>query len=144
MSLPKKLREEIRSVGLATVYFAAWFSVLMVLDSKSSRSWRLNQETRMDTLNIRKAAALFTLAALVLSGAVSTAVRAQSVEPAAKEIFRRMTDYLGSLHSFSLDTQNTLEVVLESRQKIQFDFSSSVVVERPNKVRAERTGDLVN
>jgi len=31
MSLPAKLREEIRSVGLTTLFFAAWFSVLLVL-----------------------------------------------------------------------------------------------------------------
>ena len=31
MSLPAKLREEIRSVGSTTLFFAAWFSMLMVL-----------------------------------------------------------------------------------------------------------------
>ena len=31
MNLPPRWREEIRSVGLTTLYFAAWFSVLMAL-----------------------------------------------------------------------------------------------------------------
>jgi len=31
MSLPAKLRAEIRSVGLTTLFFAAWFGVLLVL-----------------------------------------------------------------------------------------------------------------
>lgn len=31
MSLYAKLRDEIRSVGLATLFFAAWFSVMLVL-----------------------------------------------------------------------------------------------------------------
>ena len=31
MSLPAKLHEEIKSVGLTTLFFAAWFSVLLVL-----------------------------------------------------------------------------------------------------------------
>jgi len=33
MNLPAKLREEIKSVGLTTLFFAAWFSVLLVLKS---------------------------------------------------------------------------------------------------------------
>lgn len=31
MSFPAKLREEIKSVGLTTLFFAAWFSVLLIL-----------------------------------------------------------------------------------------------------------------
>jgi hypothetical protein len=100
----------------------------------------------MDAVNVRKAAALFAFGALALSASVSMEVRAQesAVDPAATQILRRMTDYLGSLQRFSLDTQNTLEEVLDSGQKIQYDFATSVVVQRPNKLRAERKGDLLN
>ena len=55
-----------------------------------------------------------------------------------------MTDYLGSLQQFSLDTQNTFESVFESGQKIQFDVSAGVVVQRPNKLRADCKGDLIS
>lgn len=82
--------------------------------------------------------------ALALALTVSTEARAQDIDPAALKILRRMTDYLGSLQRFSLDTQNTFEDVLESGQKIQYDLSTSVTVQRPNKLRAERKGDLVN
>ena len=100
----------------------------------------------MKTLNSRMMAASFTIAALTLSAAVVTEARGQSsaVDPDAAQILRRMTDYLGNLQRFSLDTQNTFEDVLESGQKIQYDLSTSVTVQRPNKVRAERNGDLVN
>jgi hypothetical protein len=98
----------------------------------------------MDVVNVRKAAALFAFVAFALSAAVSTEARAQNVDPAATQILRRMTDYLGKLQRFSLDTQNTFEVVLESEQKIQFDLAASVVIQRPNKLRAERKGDLVS
>jgi len=53
----------------------------------------------MRTLNFRRAAVLLTLGVLALSATVSTEVRAQApaVDPAATQILKRMTDYLGSL-----------------------------------------------
>jgi hypothetical protein len=100
----------------------------------------------MAIVNSRMATALFALGALALSATVSTDVGAQApaVDPDAAQILRRMTDYLGGMQRFSLDTQNTFEDVLESGQKIQYDLSTNVVVERPNKLRAERRGDLVS
>ena len=55
-----------------------------------------------------------------------------------------MTDYLGSLQQFSVHTQNTLEDVLESGHRIDIDVSASVIISRPNKLRAERRGELVD
>jgi len=100
----------------------------------------------MGTMNLRMVATGFAVGALTLSAAVATQAWGQTsaVDPAATQILRRMTDYLGSLQQFSLDTQNTFESVFESGQKIQFDVSASVVVQRPNKLRAERKGDLIN
>ncbi|MEE8514755.1 MAG: DUF2092 domain-containing protein [Gammaproteobacteria bacterium] len=57
---------------------------------------------------------------------------------------RRMTDYLGSLKQFSLQTQVTLEDLLDSGHRIDFDISASVIVSRPNKLRAERRGDVID
>jgi hypothetical protein len=45
MSLPAKLRHEIRSVGLTTLYFAAWFSVLMAM------KWLILAEYRIEFRN---------------------------------------------------------------------------------------------
>jgi hypothetical protein len=92
------------------------------------------------------AAALFALVVLVLLVTVSTEVRAQApaVDPAATQILKRMTDYLGGLKQFSVHTQNTLEDVLDSGQRVDFEVSASVIVSRPNKLRAERKGDLLN
>jgi len=110
---------------------------------------RLSQpekETSMSTLNFRMAAALLALGALALSAIVPTEVRAQApaVDPAATKILQRMTDYLGSLQQFSVHTQNTLEDVLDSGQRVDFDVSASVIISRPNKLRAERVGDLIS
>ena len=61
-----------------------------------------------------------------------------AIDPDALQILKGMTDYLGSLHEFSIHTENTYEDVLESGQKIQFGFSTDIVVQRPNKMRAQR------
>lgn len=100
----------------------------------------------MSTLKGRMTAALFALGALALSAAVATEVRAQTqaVDPAATQILKRMTDYLGGLKQFSVHTQNTLEDVLDTGQRVDFAVSASVIVSRPNKLRAERKGDLMS
>lgn len=61
------------------------------------------------------------------------------IDPNALHILKGMTDYLGSLQQFGMHTENTYEDVLETGQKIQFGFSTDIVVQRPNKMRAERT-----
>ena len=96
--------------------------------------------------NFRMAVALFSLGVFALSAAVSTEVRAQTptVDPAATQILQKMTDYLGSMKQFSVHTQNTLEDVLESGHRVDLDVSASVIVSRPNRLRAERRGDLID
>jgi hypothetical protein len=100
----------------------------------------------MRTLNFRKDAALLVFGVILLSGTVSPEVRAQApgVDPAATQIFKHMTDYLGSMKQFTVHTQNTLEDVLDSGHRVDFDVSASVIVSRPNKLRAERRGDLID
>ncbi len=53
-----------------------------------------------------------------------------------------MTDYLGSVQQFTVDTQHMVDEVLVSGQKIQYDFNTRLTVQRPDKMRAERTEDL--
>jgi hypothetical protein len=87
--------------------------------------------------------ALTTCALVVTVPAVSWA-QVTSVDPAAVKILKRTMDYLDSLQQFSVDTQNTVEDVLESGQKVQFDISAKVVVKRPNKLRVQRGGDIIS
>ena len=100
----------------------------------------------MKTLNYRRAAACLAVGVFALSATVSTEVRAQApaVDPAATKILQRMTDYLGSLKQFSVHTQNTLEDLLASGHRVDFDVSANVIVSRPNKLHAERKGDLID
>ena len=100
----------------------------------------------MSKLKVRMAAASLALAMLALSPPVATEVWAQTpaVDPAATQILKRMTDYLGSLRQFSVRTQNTLEDLLDSGQRVDHEISASVLVSRPNKLRAERIGDVIS
>jgi hypothetical protein len=98
------------------------------------------------TLNVRVSVALAAIVVLVFSAAVATEVRAQApaVDPAATKILKRMTDYLGSLKQFSVHTQNDVEDMLDSGHRVDYEVSASVVISRPNKLRAERKGDLTD
>ena len=100
----------------------------------------------MRKFKFRIAAVLFALGILSLSATVSTEVRAQApaVDPVAVQILQRMTNYLVSLQQFTVHTQTTLEDLLESGHRVDFDISANVIVSRPNKLRAERRGDLVD
>jgi hypothetical protein len=66
------------------------------------------------------------------------------VEPQADRLLRRMTDYLAGLKEFSVDTHSTIDVVLASGQKIQFDNGAALSVQRPNRFFARRRGDLTS
>ncbi|WP_428442364.1 DUF2092 domain-containing protein [Photobacterium sagamiensis] len=62
----------------------------------------------------------------------------------AKSLLKKSTTYFARQKRFSVDTRSTIEVVLYSGQKIQFDQAASLSVQRPDKLRAECHGDLVD
>jgi len=92
------------------------------------------------------AAAMFALGVIALSAIASAEVRAQApaVDPAATQILKRMTDYLGGLQQFSVRTHNTYEDMLASGHRVDIDLMADVIISRPNKLFAERKGDLVD
>lgn len=67
-----------------------------------------------------------------------------AIEPKADQLLRKMSDYLAGLEQFCVQTENTFEVVMRSGEKIQFDSPANLTVQRPNKLRADRKGDIVN
>jgi len=90
-------------------------------------------------------AGLSRCCAIVALAMVSVATQAQSagVAPEAKQILKASTDFLASQQQFTADTRNTLEIVLKSGQKIEFNSTGRQAVQRPNKLRSERSGDLI-
>src|SRR5215467_13548708 len=94
---------------------------------------------------MRRTGPLIVLA-MLLFGASPPPGRAQTagIDPQAEKLLRRMSDYLAGRQQFSLKAESTLEVVLTSGQKIQFDSPATLVVSRPNKLWAHRRGDIAN
>lgn len=97
----------------------------------------------MTRRNLAVPVVVLALATLVsLNGVVPAGAQESAIDPEATRLLKRMTDYVGDLERFSVDTDNMLEDVLVTGQKIQYDFTASVKIQRPDKLRAERTGDL--
>lgn len=101
----------------------------------------ISPATVMPGLVTATAIAALTLALVPLG---SARAQAAGMEPQAAQTLKRMTDYVGKLQGFSVDTSNTLEVVLVNGQKIQFTSASRSTVQRPNKLRSERIGDVMS
>jgi hypothetical protein len=96
--------------------------------------------------DIAKRIVSVTALAMLVSAGWPQPVPAQpaGIEPQAEKLLRRMSDYLASRQQFSVKTQNTVEAVLKSGQKLQFENPAMVVVSRPNRLRADRKGDITN
>jgi len=55
-----------------------------------------------------------------------------TVEPEARQALERMSAYLGTLSSFEIKTQTTVDIVTEIGQRVQIDGSAHYKVRRPN------------
>ena len=72
------------------------------------------------------------------------AAQSTGVQPEAARLLKRMTEFVGGQDRFSLETVNTVEVVLDSGQKIQFTGGTRTTVQRPDKLYSERVGDVLS
>lgn len=98
----------------------------------------------MDPRRPRRDLAAAALAALMAAAGAAPGSAEPALEPKALEILRASTQYLAGLERFSAETDNAIEVVLASGQKLQFENPAKVTVRRPDRFRAERVGDLVD
>jgi hypothetical protein len=62
----------------------------------------------------------------------------------AKEILKRMSDYLAAQQSISFTYQSSLEAVTPDFEKLQFVSSGTVTLARPDKLRVTRTGGFAD
>lgn len=65
------------------------------------------------------------------------------IDPTATTILKRMTSFLSNAKQFKVKTENTLEYLLDGH-RIDIDVSSDVIISRPNKIKADRIGKLVD
>jgi len=81
--------------------------------------------------------------AAVMNTAYS-AEEAPAVEPEAASVLKRMSDYLGSLEQFTVHSDSTIDVAMRSGQQLQLGAQVDAMIQRPNRFRVNRTGDIVD
>jgi hypothetical protein len=81
------------------------------------------------------AAFSFALGAVCLSAPI-----AKAADDDALKILKGMSDYLANQKTISLSYDSDIEVITSDIQKIQFASSGQVLLSRPDKLRATRTG----
>lgn len=101
---------------------------------------------RTRTGKLLLSAILLALAAPLAAqeAATSRASDPQVVSPEAQAVLDRMTAYLRGLQSFSIETQASRDEVVAFGYKLQNNEHSDIVVQRPNKLRADISGDIRN
>ncbi len=78
---------------------------------------------------------------------VATQARAQptpSIDPDAIAALNKVGTYLRELKAFQIRAAITSEEVLEDGQKVAADSAADLLVEKPNKMRLEASGDRQN
>jgi hypothetical protein len=96
----------------------------------------------MTRMKLRPALACATLVAACF--AWPAFAQPAGVDAQADKVLRAMTTYMAGLKQFSAQTENTLEAVTTDGQKIQFTAPAAITVSRPDKLFAERRGDIVD
>jgi hypothetical protein len=74
----------------------------------------------------------------VAAALVGFAIPAQADD--AKAVLRSMTDYVASQKTISLTYDSSIEIVTPTVEKIQFTSSGDLLLSRPDKIRATRSG----
>jgi hypothetical protein len=86
-------------------------------------------------------AKLSLASALAAALVLSTVPAAQGASPDdARDILKKMTDYIGAQKTISAKYDSDIEVVTTEGQKISFASSGQLLLQRPDKLRATRTG----
>lgn len=87
---------------------------------------------------VSKLAAIFVLFGLTLI----TGAKADEAE--AKRLLKAMSDYLAAQTAFSFNYDTNFEIVTADHQKLLLASSGTVALNRPDKIRATRTGGFAD
>jgi hypothetical protein len=84
---------------------------------------------------------LFRVAAVTVFAITGAShARAQAPDGQAARILKEMSDYMANQKTISLTFDSDIEVITPELQKIQFDSSGRVLLDRPDKIRVSRIG----
>ena len=85
-----------------------------------------------------------TALAIGAASALIMSTIARADEAQAKALFKAMSDYLAAQNAISLDFDSYLEIVTTQEQKLGLASSGTLTLNRPDKIRATRTGGFAN
>ena len=85
-----------------------------------------------------------TVLAIGAASALIMSTIARADEAQAKALFKAMSDYLAAQNAISLDFDSYLEIVTTQDQKLGLASSGTLTLNRPDKIRATRTGGFAN
>ena len=88
----------------------------------------------------RRSLAVLAFAVSLLGLAAVSMRPVQAAEDDALQILKAMSDYLASQKTISATFDSSLEVITPQSEKIQFASSGTLLLSRPNEIRATRTG----
>ena len=83
-------------------------------------------------------------AAVTVIVGIATPQPAHAAEAEAKSLLKAMSDYLAAQKAISFDFDTSLEIVTAELQKIALASSGTVTVNRPDKMRATRSGGFAD
>jgi hypothetical protein len=81
--------------------------------------------------------------AVAIAGLASISV-AHADEAQAKSLLKAMSDYLAAQKTISFEYDSNLDIVSTQQQKIGLASSGTMILERPDKLHATRTGGFAN
>ena len=79
-----------------------------------------------------------------MTAALARPARTQGPEANAKSQLKAMSDYMAAQKAFSFDYDTSLEVVTTENQKLGLASSGAITVNRPDKLRASRSGGFAD
>jgi hypothetical protein len=91
-----------------------------------------------------KNAKISAIALAVAAAGMASISVARADETQAKSLLKAMSDYLGAQKTISFEYDTNLELVTKQQQKIGLASSGTLALERPDKLRATRTGGFAN
>lgn len=92
----------------------------------------------------RISVANMSAAAIALIIGLGTPAGARADEADAKRLLKAMSHYMTSQKAISFGFDATLEVVTDDNQKLALASSGSVILNRPDKIRATRSGGFAD
>jgi hypothetical protein len=79
---------------------------------------------------------------MIVALAISTGVSADEAD--AKRLLKAMSDYLSAQQAISFDYDATLEVITDEQQRLALASSGTLILNRPDKIRATRSSGFAD